>query len=70
MVNKTTTGNHLKSIQNSSKSRSIVVANAKFAKNVNKNNENLHPLEHESCEIENKSPVKVPKIRRKKKNVS
>jgi hypothetical protein len=57
------TTNKLTSSHPSSNNRPIVVANATFTLPVDKNNENLPPSQ---C----KSPVKIPKIRKKKKCVS
>lgn len=68
-MHKTTT-NQLKPSENTSNARPIAGVNTTFVMHVEKNNENLPPLEHSSCELENKSPVKVPKIRRKKKFAS
>lgn len=62
--------NDVEVLSNSSKARPIVVVNATFVVHVDKNNENLPPLECKSSETENKSPVKVPKIRKKKKCAS
>jgi hypothetical protein len=57
------TANKLTSLPSSSNSRPIVVVNTTFVTHVDKNNENIPPSEY-------KSPVKVPKIRKKKKIVS
>ncbi|CAM2719493.1 unnamed protein product [Rotaria socialis] len=64
------TTNNVKPLQNTSNARPIAVANATFVVGVNKNNENLPPSEYRSDEIENRSPVKVPKILKKKKCAS
>ncbi|CAF5058705.1 unnamed protein product, partial [Rotaria sp. Silwood1] len=68
-IHKTTT-NNFKPLENSSNPRPIVVVNATFVMHVDKNNENLPPLEPKSCEIDNTAPIKIPKIRKKKKCVS
>jgi hypothetical protein len=58
-LHKTTT-NKLTPLQISSNTRPIVVVNGTFVMHVDKNNENLPPSE---CT----SPIKIPKIRKKKK---
>ncbi|CAF2329583.1 unnamed protein product [Rotaria sp. Silwood2] len=68
-IHKTTT-NNFKPLENSSNAQPIVVVNAAFVMHVDKNNENLPPLEYKSCERDNKSPVKISKIRKKKKCTS